>query len=151
MNPVTVRAMTEADLDEVVAVESLLFPEPWSRTLYAAELRGDDRCYFTALLDGNFAGWAGLAALAGEAHVMTIATLPDFQRRGVGRLLLASMIEAAKAFNCDRIFLEVASTNVAAQALYRSAHFAPVGVRRNYYPSSGEDALVMVATLERDS
>jgi ribosomal-protein-alanine N-acetyltransferase len=64
--------------------------------------------------------------------------------------LLAALVEAALAFDCDRIFLEVATTNVAAQALYRSAHFAPVGARRNYYPSTGEDALVMVRTLEKN-
>lgn len=144
---ISVRAMEEADLDAVVDVEAELFSEPWSRRLYAAELRGKDRCYFAATDDGAFAGWAGLAAMAGEAHIMTIATLPAFQRRGVGRLLLASLIETASAFQCDRIFLEVAATNTGAQALYRSAHFAPVGVRRNYYPSTGDDALVMVRTL----
>ena len=36
-------------------------------------------------------------------------------------------------------------SNDAAQALYRRFGFAPVGVRRNYYPETGEDALVMWA------
>ena len=147
---ITVRAMEEADLDVIVEVEAALFSEPWSRRLYVTELRGEDRCYFAATQDGEFAGWAGLAILAGEAHIMTIATLPAFQRRGVGRLLLAALIEAATAFQCDRMLLEVAATNTAAQALYRSAHFAPVGVRRNYYASTGDDALVMVRTLSEE-
>ena len=147
---IAVRALCDLDLDIVVDVEDELFPEPWSRRLYVTELREPNRCYFAATENDVFAGWAGIAALAGEAHVMTIATLPAFQRRGVGRILLAALVEAALAFDCDRIFLEVATTNVVAQALYRSAHFAPVGVRRNYYPSTGEDALVMVRTLEKN-
>jgi ribosomal-protein-alanine N-acetyltransferase len=148
---ISVRALDVADLDVVVAMEEELFPEPWTRRLYVSELRESSRCYVAALDDGRFAGWAGIAALAGEAHLMTIATLPDFQRRGIGRILLASMVEAAKAFACDRILLEVATTNTAAQALYRAFHFAPVGVRRNYYPSTGDDALVMVKTVEETS
>jgi ribosomal-protein-alanine N-acetyltransferase len=37
----------------------------------------------------------------------------------------------------------VAADNEPAQALYRRFGFAPVGVRRNYYPVTGQDALVM--------
>ncbi len=35
--------------------------------------------------------------------------------------------------------------NVAAQALYRRFGFAPVGVRKNYYAETGEDAIIMWA------
>jgi ribosomal-protein-alanine N-acetyltransferase len=41
--------------------------------------------------------------------------------------------------------LEVAANNEPAQTLYRRFGFAPVGVRKNYYPVTGEDALVMWA------
>jgi ribosomal-protein-alanine N-acetyltransferase len=39
--------------------------------------------------------------------------------------------------------LEVAANNKAAQSLYRRFGFAPVSVRKNYYPVTGQDALVM--------
>ena len=39
--------------------------------------------------------------------------------------------------------LEVRVTNSGAQDLYRRFGFAPVGVRKNYYPETNEDALVM--------
>ncbi len=35
--------------------------------------------------------------------------------------------------------------NTAAQALYRRFGFAPVGVRKNYYAETGEDAIIMWA------
>ncbi len=41
--------------------------------------------------------------------------------------------------------LEVAASNEPAQTLYRRFGFAPVGIRKNYYPITGEDALVMWA------
>jgi ribosomal-protein-alanine N-acetyltransferase len=33
--------------------------------------------------------------------------------------------------------------NVAAQQLYRNFGFVSSGIRRNYYPETGEDALIM--------
>ena len=41
--------------------------------------------------------------------------------------------------------LEVRTGNEAAQAMYRRFGFAPAGIRRDYYPDTGEDALVMWA------
>jgi ribosomal-protein-alanine N-acetyltransferase len=41
--------------------------------------------------------------------------------------------------------LEVRLSNRAAQELYRRFGFAPVGVRKNYYAETNEDALVMWA------
>ena len=149
MSEVHLRAMEERDLDLVAAAELELFSEPWSRRLYEEERnRTHDRCYLVAELDGEFVGWAGISTGAGEGHVMTLATLSAFQRRGIGRLLLAGLVEAARALECSKVILEVAVSNSAAQALYRAAGFAPVGVRRKYYERSGEDALVMILTLE---
>jgi ribosomal-protein-alanine N-acetyltransferase len=39
--------------------------------------------------------------------------------------------------------LEVRMGNEAAQRLYRNFGFVSAGVRRNYYPETGEDALIM--------
>jgi len=41
--------------------------------------------------------------------------------------------------------LEVRASNAPAQALYRRFGFAPVGVRRNYYEETNEDAIIMWA------
>ncbi len=152
MSEVLLRAMEERDLDLVAEEERQLFTEPWSRRLYEEErIRAQDRCYLVAEMDGEVVGWAGLGFGAGEGHVMTLATLSTFQRRGIGRLLLAGLVEAARALECSKVILEVAVSNSAAQALYRIAGFAPVGVRRNYYERSGEDALVMILTLSEEN
>ena len=44
-----------------------------------------------------------------------------------------------------RLELTVFADNAPAIALYRRFGFAPAGVRKNYYPETGEDALVMWA------
>jgi ribosomal-protein-alanine N-acetyltransferase len=78
-----------------------------------------------------------------EAHIVTIATHPDFRRQGLGRRLLQAMIDKAIDAGALEITLEVRASNYAAQALYRSMGFVVVGVRKHYYHDNGEDAILM--------
>jgi ribosomal-protein-alanine N-acetyltransferase len=80
-----------------------------------------------------------------EAHMTTIATAPSYQRRGVAITMIVDGIHTLRAGGTKHISLEVAANNDPAQALYRRFGFAPVAVRKNYYPVTGQDALVMWA------
>jgi len=75
-----------------------------------------------------------------------------WQRRGIGRELLRFVMKLAHGYEATRIFLEVRPSNVAARALYASAGFAEIGVRRDYYPAGErrEDAVVLERMLEND-
>jgi len=53
----------------------------------------------------------------------------------------------ASARGVARATLEVAVSNTRAQRLYQRYGFAPVGIRKNYYERTHEDALVMWADL----
>jgi len=68
-----------------------------------------------------------------------------YRQRGVGELLLISVIKHAIEHNARFITLEVRFTNKAAQALYKKYGFVEVGTRRAYYTDNREDALLMTA------
>jgi ribosomal-protein-alanine N-acetyltransferase len=95
------------------------------------------------MLDGRLAGYLGLMLVDTEAHVNTIATAPQAEGRGVATALLVDGIRAVVARGVRDVTLEVASRNERAQRLYGRFGFAPVGIRRGYYPKSGDDAVVM--------
>jgi ribosomal-protein-alanine N-acetyltransferase len=78
-----------------------------------------------------------------EAHVSTIASHRDWRRRGIGELLLVSMIDRVTEIGANYVTLEVRVSNLAAQALYRKYGFEVTGERRRYYSDNGEDALIM--------
>jgi ribosomal-protein-alanine N-acetyltransferase len=80
-----------------------------------------------------------------EAELLNIGVAAAQQRKGLGRAMLREMLELARGRNMERVFLEVRPSNTAAIALYRSAGFAGIGVRRDYYRNANgsEDALVM--------
>ena len=89
------------------------------------------------------AGYIGFMIVDDEAHMTTIATAPAFQRSGVATTMIVDGIRTLRGGGVRHISLEVAANNDPAQALYRRFGFAPVGVRKNYYPVTGQDALVM--------
>jgi ribosomal-protein-alanine N-acetyltransferase len=105
------------------------------------------RHFYLVALDDNdeVAGYAGLSVVdRAESWVQNIAVRRDAQRRGVGRELLEALLAEAAHRGVTKTLLEVAVDNVAAQSLYATYDFEPVGVRRGYYQPSNTDALVMM-------
>ena len=91
----------------------------------------------------NIVGYAGLWLMVDEAHVTTIATHPNYRHRGLGELLLSSLIEIAYDIGARQVTLEARVSNLVAQNLYRKYGFHEAGIRRRYYSDNGEDALIM--------
>jgi ribosomal-protein-alanine N-acetyltransferase len=88
-------------------------------------------------------GFAGLWLMVDEAHITTIAVHPDYRRRGLGELLLTSLIDIGYEIGAKWITLEVRVSNYTAQNLYRKYGFREAGIRHRYYSDNGEDALIM--------
>lgn len=141
--------MTEADLDEVLALERVCFPDPWSEESFRHELDGvRDGVYpRVARLQGRLAAYLIAWFVLDEAHLANIATNPEFRRRGVAQALLDDLLLEARRREAKLIVLEVRVSNEAAIRLYRQYGFREVAIRRNYYARQKEDALVMIRTF----
>ncbi|WP_051581473.1 ribosomal protein S18-alanine N-acetyltransferase [Pseudonocardia acaciae] len=144
---ITVGPLYLADAEDCARLERLLFAEddPWSARAFRDALCSGH--HYLAARDGaRLVGYGGLAVVAGppdpEAEIHTIGVHPDYRRLGVGRRLLAALLDHADALRAT-VFLEVRTDNEAAFGLYRSTGFEPLGVRRNYYQPSGADAFTM--------
>jgi ribosomal-protein-alanine N-acetyltransferase len=139
-----IEKLKRRDLRHVLPIESVVFPEPWSVGVFNSELALRHGRLYRAAWDGDaLAGYIGFLIVDDEAHITTIATAPIYQRAGVASTLIIDGIETLLPMGVRHLSLEVAANNEPAQALYRRFGFAPVGVRKNYYPVTGEDALVM--------
>ena len=143
-----IRPALRRDLGALMDIENVQFPEPWSRRMLLEEITNTvNRRYTVAVEHGVVVGYLGIMIITDELHINTLGTLPAHERRGIATSLLQEMWPVAMRKGCVRATLEVAASNVAAQALYRKFGFAPVGVRRNYYARIGEDALVLWAEM----
>jgi ribosomal-protein-alanine N-acetyltransferase len=141
-----IEKLRRRDLRHVLPIETVVFPEPWSVGVFNSELAlRHGRRYRAAWVGDLLAGYIGFMIVGDEAHMTTIATAPEYQRTGVATTLILDGIDALRDSGTKHLSLEVAADNEPAQALYRRFGFAPVGVRRNYYTVTGQDALVMWA------
>jgi len=93
--------------------------------------------------DDYLVGYAAFRHILEETHLISIAARETHRRKGIGELLLISVINLATQLNAEVITLEVRASNLPAQALYQKYGFAGVGLRRKYYSDNGEDALIM--------
>jgi ribosomal-protein-alanine N-acetyltransferase len=130
----------------VLRIEQQVYPRPWSASVFYAELAqvGTSRRYLVAEVDGRLVGYAGLWFTPDGAHLTNIAVDPSWQRRHVATRLLLELARAARLAGATALTLEVRTSNLAGQALYRRFGFVPAGVRRRYYEGV-EDAIVMWA------
>jgi [ribosomal protein S18]-alanine N-acetyltransferase len=80
-----------------------------------------------------------------DGHITTLTVDPGWHHRGIGTVLLLDLARAAPGLGVRHLTLEVRVGNTAAQELYRRFGFGPVGVRKNYYAETGEDAIIMWA------
>ena len=133
-------------LRAVVRIEEECYPRPWSATLFLSEIaQRTSRRYTVATIGPLVVGYCGLMLVGEEGHITTVTVDPAWHRRGVGTLMLLDAARAAPSHGVRHLTLEVRVSNVPAQVLYRRFGFAPVGVRKNYYAETGEDAIVMWA------
>ena len=144
---ITLAPMRRRHLRSVLRIEGLVYPRPWSASLFMSELalRGT-RAYHVAKAAHAVVGYSGLMLGSEDAHVTTIAVDPEWHRRGIGTRLMLNMARASLERGARNMTLEVRVGNTGAQALYHRFGFAPAGIRKNYYSETNEDALVMWAT-----
>ena len=130
----------------VLRIEQQVYPRPWTHSLFVSELAlRSTRAYFVARSGRDVIGYAGLMMTLNDGHVTTIAVDPAWHRNKVGTRLLLALAQEAIARSATALTLEVRLSNHGAQHMYRRFGFVPVGVRKGYYPETGEDALVMWA------
>jgi ribosomal-protein-alanine N-acetyltransferase len=144
----SIERMRAADLDEVLAIERASFSLPWSRGAFLYEIEQNQvaRCWVLRQ-KRRVVGYLCLWEIADEVHITNIAVHPDSRRQGLGRTILKQILDDARRRALRVVVLEVRPSNTEARALYDSFGFRVVGRRRGYYYDTGEDALVMEATL----
>jgi [ribosomal protein S18]-alanine N-acetyltransferase len=139
----TVRPMRWWDIPRVHHIETSCFSEDcWSVDQFWRELAGQARDYVVADSDGTVVGYAGISTIPPDSDLQTLAVDPEHRGSGVGRGLLAAMLQRAHERGATSMILEVRADNTAAQELYTDAGFETIATRRRYYPD-GSDALIM--------
>ncbi|HLR69935.1 MAG TPA: ribosomal protein S18-alanine N-acetyltransferase [Pseudogracilibacillus sp.] len=145
-----IREMLEEDIEEVMEVDIASFSTPWTREIYEQEVIHNKHAHYFVILVNNqlIVGYVGLWIVEEEAQITNIAILPTYRGNKIGEKLFGFSVQYAIQQGALRLSLEVRVSNIVAQKLYRKFGLVPGGIRKNYYPDNGEDALVMWVNLQ---
>jgi len=148
--PIITRA-GEDDAALLAALHRTAFADGWPCNSFAALLSNPHVLAFLAAAEDRPAPEALIVVqcVAGEAEILTLATEPSRRRTGLAKTLVLTAAREAHARGAGEMFLDVATGNTAACALYARLGFSSQGLRRGYYrtPDGVEDALVLRAAL----
>jgi [ribosomal protein S18]-alanine N-acetyltransferase len=133
-------------LDDVMEIERLSFPQPWTRGMFEREICLPISRFFVAMRGNKVVGYAGFWFVTDEAHIVNLAVHPGLRKQGIGRLLLDHIEKKMKLQNLKKALLEVRVGNTAARKLYELRGYKANGLRKDYYVD--EDAVLMEKGLE---
>ncbi|HEY5039532.1 MAG TPA: ribosomal protein S18-alanine N-acetyltransferase [bacterium] len=142
------RPMLEVDLPQVVEIEKISLPSPWSKELFEEELKRDVAYYFVMEEEGEVAGYMGYWEAPQEAHIINLAIAPKFRGRGLGGQMIEYCLEFARKRGAGLATLEVRESNEAARKLYEKCDFRVVAIRKKYYSDNQENAVVMIREIK---
>ena len=153
---VQLSAVGVEDIDGILDIETASFAQPWGRLTILDELMVSDAVRLGARTpspqaDAALIGFLFARVLDDEMHLMKLAVDPQWRMRGAASALLRAALAEARRRRAVSIVVEVRSTNRGAIGFYRKAGFKTIGVRPNYYPQTGENALVMSKPLKEAS
>ena len=141
--------MTPQHLEQVLAIEAVAYPHPWTRGNFEDSLRAGYEARL--LLDGDVVlGYFVAMKGVDEVHLLNITVAPQSQGRGLGHLLLQALGLWSRQQGAQWLWLEVRVSNQRAQQVYERHGFRRVGMRKSYYPAGHgrrEDAIVMSLQL----
>jgi len=146
LNEIIIRDMSPSDLEAVMALEREIFPTPWTREIFEYEIRSKERAlYLVVEVRGEIVGYLGAQVLGDEIHLTNMALAPGLRRRGIGTALLLECLHRGMKQDARWMTLEVRENNPEAREFYRCFGFRDMGLRKNYYVDTGEDAVIMAS------
>jgi aminoglycoside 6'-N-acetyltransferase I len=127
---IEIRRLAKGDAKVLDSVADEVFDNPVDPRL-AAEFLGDSRHHLIVALDGALV--VGMITAVDYVHpdkeaqlwINEVGVAAEYRKRGIGRMLLDSMLAHGRALGCTEAWLGTEPDNAAANALYESARGDP--------------------------
>ena len=133
-------------LEEAYKIECEVNPSPWKYETFLSSFAVGHKGLICKH-NSEIIGFIIFSPINPEAHILSISVIKKIQSKGVGTLLLRSMLDQCKAMNYKKIFLEVRTSNLQAINFYQKFGFIKDAIRDNYYTDNSEDALLMSLSI----
>ena len=135
-----------SDLEEAYKIELDVNPSPWKYETILSSFEVGHKGLICKK-DNLMIGFIIFSPISSEAHILSISVRNEMQSKGIGTMLLKSMLDQCKVMNYKKIFLEVRVSNEKAINFYEKFGFSKDAIRNNYYTDNSEDALLMSLSI----
>ena len=135
--------MDHSDLEEAYKIELETNPNPWSKDNFFSSLEIGHNS-IVCKYNKDIVGFLIFSRIEKQSHLLNIAVLKKWQKKGAGSILMDVFIKQSKALGAKIVFLEVRSKNINAINFYTKFNFVKDAVRANYYTGiKSDDAVLM--------
>lgn len=140
--PFSVEELKPDYVEQIAELEKVCFSEPWSAAAIMDSFRSGT-VFFVAVKNGIVLGYVGVKPVLDEAYITNVAVFPEHRNSGVAKSLMKRLDQLASERQLSFISLEVRESNTPAISLYDGFGYKNEGVRKNFYRSPLENAIIM--------
>lgn len=144
---IIVRELKVEDAAAAAELEYQSFPDPWSEKSVLETIENPQTICLAAEKAGKLIGYLLAYTAADEAEIARIATVKEQRKQGAGGRMLEELEERCKKKKIQKLMLDVRSGNEEARSFYVKHEFKEDGIRRGFYESPAEDAVLMSKEL----
>ena len=134
------------DLIKCIRLDEIVFNSLWTESQWKKELSDPKRLCLGIFLKSHLIAFSCGLIILDELQITTIAVHPRQQKKGLGKIILSTLIKKAKISGAKRVLLEVKESNESAKNLYKKCGFEITGSRKKYY-RDGSDAILFCKDL----
>ena len=139
-----IRLSNPSDLKSLLVIENNTNPSPWTEKQMQSSFDVGHHSFLCEDNNENVIGFVIYVAVEQEAHLLNIAVDNNYQRKGIGSILINHLKKQVQAMGINLITLEVRVSNTNAISFYKKHNFIEDAIRANYYSKpKPEDALLM--------
>lgn len=135
--------VTFEDANQIAKLEKKCFSLPWSEEGLKESLKNEFSYFVCAKSNEKVVGYAGMYYICNEGYIFNITVDENFRKMKIGTNLLKCLIDFSKRKKLNFLSLEVRQSNAAAISLYEKLGFKNLGIRKNFYESPQENAVIM--------
>lgn len=139
---VQIRWMIGRDLDRVVEIDRLSFPDAWCHDDFRSRLVQRTHIGMVAELRGRVVGHLVYELKRSSFELHRLAVHPDYRMRGVGREFVWKLRSKLTQQRRTEWGIYVRETNLVGQKFLRACGVRAVCVERNWFSAPEEDAFV---------
>ena len=135
-------------LEQLEVLEQKCFSIPWTQEQLQSQLPDGQHCFLIAVAEDSVLGYVGMMHVLDEGYISNVAVSPAVRRNGIADALMIEILQCAEKLMLSFVTLEVRESNIPARNLYEKHGFQAVGLRKNYYDSPKENAILMTKFLK---